>query len=329
MKYHLALMYSDRAHTSPINPLVKMGWGDSKDPLDENCCFVEHMIADGRIEPYNFSWADITESGRVTNLYNLRTGERLQDVDLGEVVDGIWLKGFGKEKVESTQREDIVKALGSLQASFRGPTINPVETVLWYKAVAKQYLKDLLRKGIKLPPTTFATSFDEVELARKRWGDVVVKPVIGFAGLGIQRYPGGDQTTTKGLLEKDGEVIVQRFLPEVTTLGERAIYLFDSEVSYAVQKLPLEGEYLCNSAKGSSREIIEATPQEIAYAKQVTQALGKEISMIRVDLIGPRDDPGLMEVALGAIGLYPRETKREEEIGDKVIEFLLNKLTNP
>ncbi len=141
-----------------------------------------------------------------------------------------------------------------------------------------------------MPPTLVTRSVEEVRAFQKKYGAVVVKPIHGNGGKAIFRVPeSGDNLSA--LIEVFNQTwpephMVQPFLPEVAE-GDKRIVLVDGEVAGAINRLPGEGEFRSNLARGGSAEATGLTARE----EEICAALGprlKELGLIFVgiDVIG-------------------------------------------
>ena len=92
-----------------------------------------------------------------------------------------------------------------------------------------------------------------VFLSLKTHGDIVVKPLHGFAGGSVFRI-GPDGRNLASLIELFNQAyrephVVQAFLPEVAQ-GDKRIILIDGEVAGAINRVPGEGEFRSNLHRG-------------------------------------------------------------------------------
>ena len=141
-----------------------------------------------------------------------------------------------------------------------------------------------------MPPTAITRSLG---LARKflaEHGDIVVKPLHGFAGGSVFRI-GPDGRNLASLMELFNRTyreqhIVQKFLPEIAE-GDKRIVLVDGEVAGAVNRVPGEGEIRSNLAVGGKAAKTELTERE----QEICAALGPELKrrgllFVGIDVIG-------------------------------------------
>ena len=141
-----------------------------------------------------------------------------------------------------------------------------------------------------MPPTAITRSLG---LARKflaDHGEVVIKPLHGFAGGSVFRI-GPDGRNLASLIELFNKTysephILQKFLPEITG-GDKRIVLIDGEAAGAVNRIPNEGEIRSNLAVGGTAAKTELTSRE----REICRVLGPEcrergLLFVGIDVIG-------------------------------------------
>jgi glutathione synthase len=141
-----------------------------------------------------------------------------------------------------------------------------------------------------MPPTLLTRSLG---LARKflaEQGEIVVKPLHGFAGGSVFRI-GRDGRNLASLMELFNGTyrephVVQKFLPEIAE-GDKRIVLVDGEVAGAVNRVPGEGEIRSNLAVGGKPAKTELTERE----EEICAVLGPELKkrgllFVGIDVIG-------------------------------------------
>jgi glutathione synthase len=143
-----------------------------------------------------------------------------------------------------------------------------------------------------MPPTAITRSLG---LARKflaEHGEIVIKPLHGFAGGSVFRI-GGDGRNLASLIELFNRTyrephVLQKFLPEIGA-GDKRIVLVDGEVAGAVNRVPGEGEIRSNLAVGGKAAKTELTDEE----QEICAVLGPEcrkrgLLFVGIDVIGGR-----------------------------------------
>ena len=141
-----------------------------------------------------------------------------------------------------------------------------------------------------MPPTVITRSLG---LARKflaEHGEIVVKPLHGFAGGSVFRI-GDDGRNLASLMELFNRSyrephVVQKFLPEIVE-GDKRIILVDGEVAGAVNRVPAEGEIRSNLAVGGTAARTELTAREREICAALAPELRKRgLLFVGLDVIG-------------------------------------------
>jgi glutathione synthase len=142
-----------------------------------------------------------------------------------------------------------------------------------------------------IPPTIVTRSESRLrEFLGEQDGNIILKPVDGFGGLGIFLVREGDPNTSS-IIEtstQGGQIwtMAQRYLPEAK-LGDKRIILVDGDPIGAVLRVPPEGEARDNLHVGGRADKTELTPKEleiIAAVKPVLQEYGQ--ILVGLDVIG-------------------------------------------
>jgi glutathione synthase/RimK-type ligase-like ATP-grasp enzyme len=168
-----------------------------------------------------------------------------------------------------------------------GPRLyNPPEAVLWN--VHKRYLFDLAARGVNVVPTKYLSAGADLRavLGRRGWGDAVVKPAVAASAHGAWRVSSPAPEAAQARLAEQlaaGEVLVQPFLPEVTSAGEWSLIFFGSEYSHAVRKRPRGGDFRVQEHLGGSTGPAEPGPGLVRQARAAVAAVGHPLLYARVD----------------------------------------------
>jgi glutathione synthase len=141
-----------------------------------------------------------------------------------------------------------------------------------------------------MPPTAITRS---VGVARKflaEHGEIVVKPLHGFAGGSVFRV-GRDGANLGSLIELFNATwrephMLQAFLPGVTG-GDKRIVLIDGEVAGAVNRIPGEGDFRSNLAVGGKAAKTELTEREAEICAALAPELKRRgLLFVGIDVIG-------------------------------------------
>ena len=203
-----------------------------------------------------------------------------ETLDLGRGVDVVLM------------RQDPPFDLGYITAThllerIHGDTLVVNDPASVRNAPEKVWVLDFARF---MPPTLITRS---LRLARKflaEHGEIVVKPLHGFAGGSVFRI-GRDGLNLASLIELFNAAyrephVVQAFLPEIAE-GDKRIVLIDGEVAGAINRLPGKGEIRSNLAVGGKPAKTGLTPRE----EEICAALAPELKargllFVGLDVIG-------------------------------------------
>jgi len=173
--------------------------------------------------------------------------------------------------------------------------VNPIETLKWN--LHKGYLRELSEKGIPIVPTHFCQRYDAASVARVAeshgWVKIVIKPVISAGSFGTRVFDLEADGMDEGQSFLDEmiagrEMMIQRYMPSVDTVGETALVVIDGELTHAIEKKPRfddQEEEVC------LRE--EISDEMRSFAQRILDAAGKEYLYARVDII-PDDDGSML-----------------------------------
>ena len=143
-----------------------------------------------------------------------------------------------------------------------------------------------------MPPTAITRSIGFARKFLAEHGEIVIKPLHGFAGGSVFRI-GPDDGNLASLMELFNRTyrephVIQKFIPEISE-GDKRIVLVDGEVAGAVNRVPGAGEIRSNLAVGGKAAKTELTPRE----EEICAALGPEcrkrgLLFVGIDVIGGR-----------------------------------------
>ncbi|MCI4369173.1 MAG: hypothetical protein L3K09_06395 [Thermoplasmata archaeon] len=181
------------------------------------------------------------------------------------------------------------------------PLLNPLEIVR--ANTHKAYLVELARKGHAVVPTEVVRRGSRVELASlldsRGWRHGIVKPEVGANSEGLFRVDPENRSLAEEkwrqlLAEKD--LLVQPFLKETQTRGERSIVFLDGEFSHAVEyrsvlddpaRTPRPFRPAAIDLRGAS-EILQELPSSLLYARLDYLASGEDGWLLgELELIEP------------------------------------------
>ena len=210
--------------------------------------------------------------------------------ELGEFV----ILDLGSDVEVVLMRQDPPFDLGYITAThllerIQGETLVVNDPAAVRNAPEKLWVLDFAQF---MPPTVLTRSLGVAREFLARHGDIVIKPVHGFAGGSVFRI-GPDGRNLASLMELFNRTyrephVLQTFLPEIAE-GDKRIVLVDGEVAGAINRLPGEGEIRSNLAVGGKAAKTELTARE----EEICAALGPELKrrgllFVGIDVIGGR-----------------------------------------
>ncbi|CAN5257998.1 hypothetical protein BH11CYA1_BH11CYA1_01660 [soil metagenome] len=177
---------------------------------------------------------------------------------------------------------------------------NSSELVQWNSD--KRYLRDLVARGVacvptyyieegadKLSPASFEGILDSIGSENSKNSKVVVvKPSIGLSTFGVKKFDLATSSGEAAALEHINQlarhycVMVQPFLAEVESYGERALVFIDGQFSHAIRKTAFQ--HLAVAGEAGEAQV-EASADEIAFAYKALAALLEKPLYARVDII--------------------------------------------
>ena len=201
---------------------------------------------------------------------------------------------LGREVDVVLMRQNPPFDLGYITAThllerLRGETLVVNDPAAVRDAPEKIWVLDFARF---MPPTMVTRSLGAAKQFLAKHGDVVLKPLHGFAGGSVFRI-GRDGANLSALMELFNATyrephMLQLFLPEVAD-GDKRIVLVDGEIAGAINRRPGTGEFRSNLAVGGTAEAAELTETE----QEICAALGPELKrrgllFVGIDVIGGR-----------------------------------------
>ncbi|MDF3310487.1 glutathione synthase [Rhodococcus sp. T2V] len=186
-----------------------------------------------------------------------------------------------------------------LRATFILDLVDPGKTLLINSPAG---LRDANEKLFALrmpelgPPTLVSADRDEISAAVHSWGTAVLKPTDGMAGRGIMLLRPDDPNLHSILdtatVRGEQHVVIQQFIPEAETEGDRRVIVLDGQPIGSVRRLVDSGggdEFRCNMATGARVVPDTVSPRD----REICTTLGPELVrrglvFVGIDIIGDR-----------------------------------------
>lgn len=151
---------------------------------------------------------------------------------------------------------------------------------------------ELARAGLPTPEARVVQTEPQLGAALDALGDVVVKPVYGSLGIGVERAGAGRRQRLAALLEDRGALYLQRFVTDAV-IDVRAFVIGD-RVEAAVARAPRAGDFRGNVHLGATVEPMDLDRAAAEVAVRATRTLGLDYAGVDL-LVGPRG-PEVLEV---------------------------------
>ena len=194
------------------------------------------------------------------------------------------------------------------------PFFNPPEVVAWN--IEKGYLRDLERRGVPIVPTAWIERGAEIDLAallaERGWRRAFLKPIVGHSAQGTLPFTAdaaGLAAAREHLARHlpQGTMLLQPYLDRVEREGEISAIFLGGELTHAVRKIPVPGDYRVQDDYGASDEPVELDAAERRLARSIVDAARADLLYARVDLLrDPAGDLFLTELELVEPSLFFR-----------------------
>jgi glutathione synthase/RimK-type ligase-like ATP-grasp enzyme len=171
----------------------------------------------------------------------------------------------------------------------------------------KSYLRELAARGFPLVPTAWLSRGSPAGLAtlldERGWTDVVVKPAVSasaFRTWRVSRAEAEGAATRRAFADliAAGDLLVQRFAPEVLWPGEWSFVFLGERYSHAVLKRPAAGDFRVQHEFGGQIADEAPSPALRAQAQRVSDWIPRPWLYARIDVVEIAGTLHVMEVEL-------------------------------
>ncbi len=142
-------------------------------------------------------------------------------------------------------------------------------------------LLELTKRGIPIPETAIVEDPREVMQLIERWGDVVIKPLIGSLGLGSVKVNDPDigYRVAKSILSVNEPVYVQKYIRKPDR--DIRVFVVGDEVLGSIFRFS-NGSWKTNIAQGAIAQMIEVSSELTELSLKVVRTLKMEYAGIDV-----------------------------------------------
>ena len=141
-----------------------------------------------------------------------------------------------------------------------------------------------------IPNTLISRDLEEIKEFKRKFKDIIVKPLYGNGGAGIFRLKEDDKNLTSlhelfSIMSSE-PLIAQAFLPDVKN-GDKRIILVDGEPVGAINRVPKVGEIRSNMHVGGKAEPAKLSQRD----REICRAIGPTLKskgqvFVGIDVIG-------------------------------------------
>ena len=142
-----------------------------------------------------------------------------------------------------------------------------------------------------MPPTLISSDPEAVDDFRAAHRDLIVKPLYGNGGAGVFHIKPDDENL-KATLELFANLfpepaVIQAYLPDIATQGDKRIILIDGEPAGAFNRLPAPGEVRANVYAGGRTEAAELNERDREICARIGPTLRERgLILAGIDVIG-------------------------------------------
>ena len=126
-----------------------------------------------------------------------------------------------------------------------------------------------------MPPTIFTKDINKINKFYKKYKQLVIKPINGYAGKDIMFINKNFNKKRVSLyLKKIGHAMIQKFLPMVKK-GDKRVFIINGKVCGAIKRVPSKNSILSNLSQGGTAINTTLNLNELKIAKIVAKDLHK------------------------------------------------------
>jgi tetrahydromethanopterin:alpha-L-glutamate ligase len=204
-------------------------------------------------------------------------------------LDGVVVRDLGRRgKGDVPFRFEALQALESM-----GMTVMNPSTAIARAANKFATTLALRRANVPTPKTSITTSPKEALETLRKYEKVVLKPLFGYKGKGIQLFSMGDEAKLADLMEEQGLAYLQEFIASENPRDIRAFVVAD-RVMGAIYRIAPPGHWISNLARGGHAKPCPLSDELEDLALRANRAVGTIYS--GVDLMETSDGLKVIEV---------------------------------
>ena len=195
--------------------------------------------------------------------------EKEKKIDLSEEVDVVFLR-------QDPPFDMLYITTTFLLERLKGKTLVLNDPYWVRNSPEKLLVLDFLNL---MPPTVITRNLQSIIEFRKRYKDIILKPLYGNGGTGVFRLVEGDKNLNvffETFVNNSREpIIVQQFLPDVSN-GDKRIILVDGEPIGAINRIPPHDDIRSNMHVGGTPVKSDLTERDIEICRRLSPVLKKK-----------------------------------------------------
>ncbi len=126
-----------------------------------------------------------------------------------------------------------------------------------------------------MPPTIFTKDINKINKFYKKYKQLVIKPINGYAGKNIMFINKNFNKNRVSLyLKKIGHAMIQKFLPMVKK-GDKRVFIINGKVCGAIKRVPSKNSILSNLSQGGTAINTALNLNELKISKIIAKDLLK------------------------------------------------------
>lgn len=143
-----------------------------------------------------------------------------------------------------------------------------------------------------IPVTAVYGNVQEIKEFILQYKTVIIKPLYDCAGRGVTKVTNTKHNLDyyiKSLVNKYQYIMLQKYLPEVVTFGDKRVILMNGDILAVINRKPQNSSFKVNIAAGGQSFQSYLTNKEIILCQEIGQFLKEEnLFLVGIDIINGR-----------------------------------------
>lgn len=237
---------------------------------------VDEELSQGAVVPREYRFADVD--------YGPLTPDQVEEQFPRVQADSLDVILFRRDPPNDAHTIDLMTSLYPHAQYINSPQI--------IKDMDKKYMQKIAHIDSSfVPETYFSSNPNQITEYISQLGETILKPLNDLGGNGIRKVTSQTDsldTILADMTANDSEIVVQKFMPEVS-LGDKRVIYMDGEVMGQYNRIPPEGEYIANLAQNGTAHDATLTNSERDIIKTITPTLRRDgIYFAGLDFIGDK-----------------------------------------